>query len=134
MTGEPPVPRIIPLAEPRPLSPGERELLDWLLTSPIAPDVLREQAAEAMVGGVCECGCPSVTFTFPDNVAAARLDPAHPNVRHAGDADIEAEATAPDGRTLDVILQSDSGAWMSWRSGRAPGATIRARNCRTSQR
>jgi hypothetical protein len=94
----------IPLDEPRPLSHKERSLVEFLLTSPAAVPELHEQARHALVSEVCSCGCPSVTFAVPDDAPTARLDPDHPDVRHGHDISIEAEATGPDGRPLDVIL------------------------------
>jgi hypothetical protein len=76
----------------------------WLLRSPAATAELRDQPERATVSAICSCGCPSVTFTIPDDAPVAQLDASHPDVRHGEDLSIEAEATRPDGRELNVIL------------------------------
>ena len=58
--------RIVQLDEPRPLNGPERSVLGTLL----APDFpgsaqLRSQMPEAMVVGVCDCGCPTVDISVP---------------------------------------------------------------------
>jgi hypothetical protein len=97
-------PRTIYLEAPRPLTDHERALVEWLLESPVAPPELRAQLDVASVVGVCSCGCPSVTLGVPDETPAAELDPDHPDVRHGCDVDITADAVAPDGRAIEVIL------------------------------
>ena len=103
------VPPNVPLDEPRPLTDGERALVDRLLTFEAAPEELREQAKVARVTEVCSCGCPSVVLDVTDDAPAARLDPDHPEVRHGQDRSITAEGTAPDGRAVDVILHVIAG-------------------------
>lgn len=60
------------LPQPRPLTSKECALLDFLLSSPRASDVLREQAKSVQVVGNCWCGCPSVQLA---------VDPAGPRAR-----------------------------------------------------
>jgi len=50
--------QLVPLAEPRPLTPQERELLAFLLDGPIDSPELRAQATTAVVNGVCNCDMP----------------------------------------------------------------------------
>ncbi|WP_438855108.1 hypothetical protein [Agromyces sp. M3QZ16-3] len=51
-------------AEPRPLTELERSVLARLLSVDFdGVAALREQARQAMVLGMCVCGCPSIDFT-----------------------------------------------------------------------
>jgi hypothetical protein len=97
-------PRTIYLEAPRPLTDHERALVEWLLESPVARAELRAQLDVASVVGVCSCPCPSVTLEVPADAPVAVLDPHHPDVRHGVDVDITADAVAPDGREIEVIL------------------------------
>jgi hypothetical protein len=68
------------------------------------------QEAEAIsVTGECSCGCPSITLTVPEGQPRASWPLETVGVRHGEDADIAADAEAPDGRTLDVILHVTGG-------------------------
>jgi hypothetical protein len=78
----------IALPRPRPLTPKERALIDFLLAGPLGRDQLRQQAETAEVDGTCGCGCPSVFL---------RADPAIPPV------EFRAEET-PFGRTDHVPI------------------------------
>jgi hypothetical protein len=51
---------LVPIAEPRPLSPEEQALIEFLLDHPLGRPELREQARTAQVVSSCSCGCPSV--------------------------------------------------------------------------
>jgi hypothetical protein len=66
--------QIVPLAQPRPLTLQERELLDFLLDGPVDSPELRAQAATAVVNGVCSCGCPSIQLAVNEEAPRARLD------------------------------------------------------------
>src|SRR5437870_6878741 len=66
--------QMLPLRQPRPLTPHERELLDFLLAGPVDSPDLRAQAATAVVAGVCSCGCPSIRLAVDENAPRARLD------------------------------------------------------------
>ncbi|RKT53652.1 hypothetical protein [Saccharothrix australiensis] len=49
--------------DPRPLTERERAVLEALLAVEFrGAEVLRRQAAEVMVIGMCGCGCPSIDF------------------------------------------------------------------------
>jgi hypothetical protein len=102
-------PQIVPLAQPRELSVRERALLERLLTSPIATSELRQQVEAALVTGECSCGCPSVSLAVPEGLPRASWPLDTPGVRHGEDTDFSADATAPDGRALDVILHITGG-------------------------
>jgi hypothetical protein len=102
-------PKIVPLPQPRELSAAQRALVTRLLTSPIATPELRRQAEAVSVTGECSCGCPSITLTVPEGLPRASRPPTTAGVRHGQDADIAAEAKAPDGRALDVILHISGG-------------------------
>lgn len=52
--------KLVPLGEPRPLTPREQALIDYLLDGPLGRAELREQAKAARVVSSCSCGCPSV--------------------------------------------------------------------------
>jgi hypothetical protein len=78
----------VALAQPRPPTPHERELLDLLVEGPADSLELRAQASTAMVGGVCSCGCPSIQLTADDNAPRAFLD--GPEVITPGAAQIRA--------------------------------------------
>jgi hypothetical protein len=69
----------IHLDPPRPLTPKERALLDFLLTSPLAREELREQATSARVEALCWCGCPSVVLQIDSEAPRARYTPAEEN-------------------------------------------------------
>jgi hypothetical protein len=66
--------QLVPLADPRPLTSQERELLDFLLGGPVDSPELRAQAATAVVAGVCSCGCPSIQLAVDAEAPRARLD------------------------------------------------------------
>lgn len=102
-------PQIVPLPEPRGLSADERALLLALLESPIATPELRQQADAVAVSGECSCGCPSITLAVPEGIPRATWPLGTVGVRHGSDADISADAVAPDGRPLDVILHVSGG-------------------------
>jgi hypothetical protein len=55
-----PVVERVPLSRPRPLTPNERALVEFLLAGPLGRDELRAQAQTAQVVAVCSCRCPSV--------------------------------------------------------------------------
>jgi hypothetical protein len=57
----------VSLADPRPLTSEERDLLDFLVESPTSSEELRKQVATARVVGVCSCGCPSVWLEVEDD-------------------------------------------------------------------
>lgn len=65
----------IPLVEPRPLTPKERTLIDFLLDSPLGRDELRKQAASSRVAGVCSCGCPSIWLAVDPATPSAKFRP-----------------------------------------------------------
>ena len=58
---------------PRPVSEEERAVIDLLLTSPLATAELRAQVDAAQVVGVCSCGCPSIFFDTPKDLAAVPM-------------------------------------------------------------
>jgi hypothetical protein len=68
------IPELALLDQPRPLTPIERALVDFLLEPPYGDDQLRAQAPTAIVIGVCSCGCASaflgVDSAAPMSVAA----------------------------------------------------------------
>jgi hypothetical protein len=97
-----PTPEILPLPEPRPLTTGERELLDFLVNGPVDSPELRAQAAGAMVVGVCSCGCPSIQLGVEENAPRAALD--GPEVRNPGWAEIRAVGSVEDGLATGVNL------------------------------
>jgi hypothetical protein len=57
---DPPPPQMVKLAQPRPLTPHERQLLEFVLASPHSRDQLREQLHTTRVVSDCDCGCPSI--------------------------------------------------------------------------
>ncbi len=61
------------------------------------------------VTGECSCGCPSITLGVPDGLPRASWPLETTGVRHGADADIGADAVAPDGRAVDVILHASGG-------------------------
>jgi hypothetical protein len=94
--------QIVPLAEPRPLTPQERELLDFLLDGPVDSPELRAQAATAVVAGVCSCGCPSIQLAVDDEAPRARLDGCE--VIASGSAQIRAKGIGRDDPRTEVAL------------------------------
>jgi hypothetical protein len=80
---------MLPLARPRPPTPGERALLEAL-----AGDVLAPQVAAAAVVAECSCGCPSIGLATD----APALPGAH------GHRELSRTVLAGDGRTVEVIL------------------------------
>jgi hypothetical protein len=57
---------------PRPLTADERRVLDLLLGSTfVGADELRQQATQAMVTGRCDCGCPTVDLSVPQDALPA---------------------------------------------------------------
>jgi hypothetical protein len=94
--------QIVPLAQPRPLTLHERELLDFLLGGPVDSPELRAQAATAVVNGVCSCGCPSIQLAVNEEAPRARLDGRE--VIASGDAQIRAEAIGRGGVQTEVTL------------------------------
>jgi hypothetical protein len=99
----------VPLPQPRELTARERVLLAALLTSPVSTPELHRQAEAVVVTGECSCGCPSISLTVPEELPRASWPVGTVGVRHGADADIVAEATASDGRALDVILHVSGG-------------------------
>jgi hypothetical protein len=76
-SGEPPAPRLVALAGERSLSPGELELLRFLVDGPGGCEELRVQVAAARVVSECDCGCPSIGLEttgppVPDAIVRAR--------------------------------------------------------------
>jgi hypothetical protein len=67
--------KLVPLAEPRPLSGMERELVNFLLDGPLGRRELRDQATTARVASACSCGCPSIGFDVDPSVPKARFRP-----------------------------------------------------------
>jgi hypothetical protein len=58
--------------DPRPLTQAESAVLALLLEVEFpAVDALRVQASSAAVVGGCDCGCPSIAFTVPDDAPLA---------------------------------------------------------------
>jgi hypothetical protein len=91
--------RIIFVA-PRPLTPEERELLDFLIASQPESAEMKAQAASAKVGGQCSCGCASVTFEVdPASPGIAFSDPKFPH-----HAEISAQGLNESGVCLSVTL------------------------------
>ena len=57
---------------PRPLTTDERRVLDLLLSGTfVGADELRQQAAQAMVTGRCDCGCPTVDLSVAQDAPPA---------------------------------------------------------------
>jgi hypothetical protein len=94
--------QIVPLAQPRPLTLQERELLDFLLEGPVDCPELRVQAATAVVNGVCSCGCPSIQLAVNEEAPRARLDGRE--VLASGGARICAKRITRDRLQTEVIL------------------------------
>jgi len=94
--------QIVPLAEPRPLTPQERKLLDFLLDGPVDSPELRAQAATAVVNGVCNCGCPSIQLAVGEDAPRARL--AGREVIASGAAQIRARRIGCDDVQTEVAL------------------------------
>jgi hypothetical protein len=98
-------PQIVRLDSPRELADDERVLLDFLLTSPLAHDEIKEQAATAKVVAVCDCGCRSIVLeAAPDTPTATfSLDEAtYPGRTDA--IQIQAWGRSETGRIVDVTL------------------------------
>jgi hypothetical protein len=56
----------------RPLTSAESSVLALLLSVEFpGVDALRVQAGSAAVSGGCDCGCPSIAFTVPDDAPLA---------------------------------------------------------------
>lgn len=72
---EEPVVEQVPLSEPRPLTPKERALIEFVLNGPLGRDELRKQAKTARVAGVCSCGCSSVWLDVDPQTPAAQFRP-----------------------------------------------------------
>jgi hypothetical protein len=79
MKSDEPPPRMVQLDAPRPLASHERELLDFILSSPLARDELRTQANSVNAVSECDCGChsiglepdastPSASYTAEDSI------------------------------------------------------------------
>jgi hypothetical protein len=94
--------QIVTLAQPRPLTLQERQLLDFLLDGPVDSPELRAQAASAVVNGVCSCGCPSIRFGVNEEAPRGRLDGRE--VIATGAAQIRARRVGRDGVQTDVTL------------------------------
>jgi hypothetical protein len=108
--------QIVALPQPRPLTPRERELLDFLVAGPVNSPELRAQAETAEVSGVCSCGCPSIQFAVDDAAPRAHLD--GPEVVATGGAEIRAVGVVEEGRetgvTLHVIGDVVNGKGVIW--------------------
>jgi hypothetical protein len=109
MSTTPNRPQQVLLPQPRPLSVGERRLLDALLAGPRSRPELIEQAATARVIGECSCGCPSVCL---------RPDESTPSVTTTADESptgdpsyysLTAHGTNGDGREVQVTLHVSLG-------------------------
>ena len=108
--------QMLPLRQPRPLTPHERELLDFLLAGPVDSPDLRAQAATAVVAGVCSCGCPSIRLAVDENAPRARLD--GPELLTSGGAAIRAVGVVEEGLetgvTLHVVGDVQKGEGVIW--------------------
>jgi hypothetical protein len=109
MASEAPAPEIVRSPQPRALTAREQVILAGLLASPVATPELHRQAEAVLVTGECSCGCPSISLSVPEGLPRASWPLGTVGVRHGADADIVAEATAPDGFALDVILHISGG-------------------------
>ena len=94
--------QILALPQPRPLTPRERELLDFLLDGPVSSPELRAQAATAVVSGVCSCGCPSIQLAVAEDAPRAFLN--GPEVVPTGGAEIRAVGVVEEGLETGVTL------------------------------
>jgi hypothetical protein len=68
---ERPLAQRVPLADPRPLAPHERALIDFLIAGPLGRPELRAQADMASVVAVCSCGCASVWMEVDGSAPSA---------------------------------------------------------------
>src|SRR5262245_65613285 len=94
---------IVAASEPRPLTEGERALLEWLLTrgaeitgteAGLASSFLMQLGALRVIGR-CNCGCPSINFTLTARELASDVS--------ATLADVE--GCSPEGSSIGVILR-----------------------------
>jgi hypothetical protein len=108
--------QILTLSQPRPLTPPERALLEFLLAGPVDSPELRAQAETAEVSGVCSCGCPSIRFAVGDDAPRALLD--GPEVVATGGAEIRAVGVVEDGLetgvTLHIVGDVSNGEGVIW--------------------
>lgn len=83
-------PAFTPLDVPRPIAPGEQDLLTYLVAAVATPSPARP--AEVVVVGTCRCGCSSVQLQAPPL-------PGLPGHRAVG-----ATGRGPAGQPVDVVL------------------------------
>jgi hypothetical protein len=97
------------LDHPRPLNEAERRILDALLAVDF-PGVaeIRAQMPHTMVVGRCDCGCPTVSLTVPNDIPASAV---HTPIRLApAEGRVTPIANEPPG---DIILFVDNGRMSS---------------------
>ena len=94
--------QILALTQPRPLTPHERRLVEFLLDGPVNSAELRAQAASAVVSGVCSCGCPSIQLAVDEDAPRAFLNGFE--VVATGGAEIGAVGTVEEGLETGVTL------------------------------
>jgi len=107
--GSTPPPQMIELAKPRALTPGEREILEFLTASPLSCDPLREQLSSASVITQCDCGCPSVGLTTDGPIVPDALVVEREPVGRDDYFAIKAVGRNREWRMVDVILHVGSG-------------------------
>jgi hypothetical protein len=88
---------------PRPLSAGERDLLDFLLAGDFpGAEELRGQARHAEVVGRCECGCPTIDLA----IDRARARPAQVVAR------VPVSAPGAGMAPFEILLFVDDDGWI----------------------
>jgi hypothetical protein len=88
---------------PRPLSPRERDLVEFLLTGDFpGVEALREQARQARVIGRCDCGCPTIDLAI-DREHARPAQTAHR---------VPVSAPAAGWAPFEILLLVDDDGWI----------------------
>lgn len=76
--------------EPRPLTPEEHAVAEFLLEGPLGREALWQQLDGVKAIGRCYCGCPSVLLAVPDGAPRAVFEPHESSNSAVGWVDLRA--------------------------------------------
>jgi hypothetical protein len=114
--------RLVPLADPRPVTDGERALLEALV-APLGLSELAQQAAHSEVVSVCSCGCPSVGLRADGPALSTEAIRRLSEVGRDDVVDVSAWGVNDEGRAVLVTLHVVDGllheleVWAGWDGG-----------------